>query len=87
MLVVFGTIFFFHFIKVTPKLKHSKVLKRNFHDTVSNAFSKSMNNIRPRLFLRAVYSSISSIVRTFSPIYLFFMYPVWSALTIEGITH
>ena len=48
-------------------------LYRNFHDTVSKAFSKSKNIIMPGSICVFVYSKTSNIVLMFSPMYLSLM--------------
>ena len=59
-----------------PKLKNFKTLLRNFHDTESKAFSKSISMIKPDFFL-LLHSFIRSYTkRVLSPINLPLIKPV-----------
>ncbi len=69
---------------MSPKFTCLRAANRKFQFRESNAFSKF---ILSNIMLFLVYSeksvtSCSSLI--FSPIYLFFKYPVWSPLIIDG---
>ena len=53
-----------------PKLKKSKASNRNFHEMDSKAFSKSISNSNPGIYLSWVYCRTSYIIRVFPPINL-----------------
>ena len=66
-----------HLLIFGPKLYSSIHLRKKFHSMVSNALRKSVKRRIAGSFLDSVYSIMSLKSRTFCPINLPFMKPVW----------